>query len=261
MPRNQFQRMVFAFLTVLVTVHGYVFYSLYVVNGSTLMQINDADSVLHAINAQGGVYMFGNMLPIWAVIVIEFCCAYIFECVIGSPLSFKMACKMFDPRKNHPMIFETVIISCTVLIMCPLMSFLAAWMYYPYYTGFNIFTLFANVIKLICLNFPFAFFSQIFFSQPIVRWLFGKLFAKDIAARNSQEFPERPQNEQEAIADIYRRMGEIQENLAHERRCQTAHCGRCIPHFDFGKNSSSIVPYRHLPQSLSGMTADCRSLV
>ena len=184
MPRNQFQRMVFAFLTVLVTVHGYVFYSLYVVNGSTLMQINDADSVLHAINAQGGVYMFGNMLPIWAVIVIEFCCAYIFECVIGSPLSFKMACKMFDPRKNHPMIFETVIISCTVLIMCPLMSFLAAWMYYPYYTGFNIFT----------------------------------LFAKDIAARNSQELPERPQNEQEAIADIYRRMDEIQENLAHERR-------------------------------------------
>ena len=218
MPRNQLQRMVFAFLTVFVTVHGYVFYSLYVVNGSTLMQINDADSVLHAINAQGGVYMFGNMLPIWAVIVIEFCCAYIFECVIGSPLSFKMACKMFDPRKNHPMIFETVIISCTVLIMCPLMSFLAAWMYYPYYTGFNIFTLFANVIKLICLNFPFAFFSQIFFIQPIVRWVFGKLFAKDIAARNSQEFPERPQNEQEAIADIYRRMGEIQENLAHERR-------------------------------------------
>ena len=160
MPRNQFQRMVFAFLTVLVTVHGYVFYSLYVVNGSTLMQINDADSVLHAINAQGGVYMFGNMLPIWAVIVIEFCCAYIFECVIGSPLSFKMACKMFDPRKNHPMIFETVIISCTVLIMCPLMSFLAAWMYYPYYTGFNIFTLFANVIKLICLNLDYSRLSR-----------------------------------------------------------------------------------------------------
>lgn len=200
MPRNQFQRMVFAFLTVLVTVHGYVFYSLYVVNGSTLMQINDADSVLHAISNQGGVYMFGSMIPIWSVIIIEFCCAYILECVIGSPLSFKMACKMFDPRKNHPMIFETVIISCTVLIMCPLMSFLAAWMYYPYYTGFSVFTVFANWLKLICFNFPFAFFSQIFFIQPFVRWVFGKLFAKDIAARNSQELPERPQNEQEAIA-------------------------------------------------------------
>lgn len=218
MPRNQFQRMVFAFLTVLVTVHGYVFYSLYVVNGSTLMQINNADSVLHAINAQGGVYMFGRMLPIWAVIVIEFCCAYVLECVLGSPFSFKTACKMFDPRRNHPMIFETVIISCTVLIMCPVMSFLAAWMYYPYYAGFNIFTLLANWLKLVCFNFPFAFFSQIFFIQPFVRWAFGKIFAKDIAARNSKELPERPQNEQEAIADIFRRMDEIQENLAHERR-------------------------------------------
>ena len=105
-----------------------------------------------------------------------------------------------------------------VLIMCPLMSFLAAWMYYPYYGGFHIFTLLANSLKLICLNFPFAFFSQIFFIQPFVRWAFGKLFAKDIAARNSTEMPERPQNEQEAIADIFRRMDEIQKDLAHERR-------------------------------------------
>ena len=31
MPKNQFQRMIFALLTVIITVHGYVFYSLYVV--------------------------------------------------------------------------------------------------------------------------------------------------------------------------------------------------------------------------------------
>lgn len=57
MPRNQFQRMVFAFLTVLVTVHAYVFYSLYVVNGSSLMEVSGASSVLGAINQIGGVYM------------------------------------------------------------------------------------------------------------------------------------------------------------------------------------------------------------
>ena len=81
MPRNQIQRMVFAFLTVLVTVHGYVFYSLYVVNGNTLMQVTGADSVLHAIDTQGGVYMFGRMLPILGVIIIEFVCAYALECL------------------------------------------------------------------------------------------------------------------------------------------------------------------------------------
>ena len=218
MPRNQFQRMVFAFLTVVITVHAYVFYSLYVVNGNTLMTVNNADSVLHAIKAQGGVYMFGHMLPIWAVILIEFVCAYSLECLMGSPLSFKMACRMFDPQKNHPMIFETVIISCTVFIMCPAMSFLAAWMYYPYYNGFHLATLLANWLKLVCFNFPFAFFSQVFFIQPFVRFLFGKLFAKDIAARGAQEHPSRPADEQEAIADIFRRMDEIQKDLEHERR-------------------------------------------
>lgn len=43
--------------------------------------------------------------------------------------------------------------------------------------------------------------------------------------------------------------------------CQTAHCGRRKPHFDFGEVASPIVPYRHLPQTLRGLTADCRSLV
>ena len=57
MPINQFQRMVFAFITVIITVHAYVFYSLYVVNGGTLMEITGADGVLAAINKMGGVYM------------------------------------------------------------------------------------------------------------------------------------------------------------------------------------------------------------
>lgn len=182
MPTNQFQRMVFAFLTVLVTVHAYVFYSLYVVNGSTLMAVTGADSVIHAINSQGGVYMFGRMLPIWAVILIEFCFAYGLECTMGSPCSFKLACKVFDPKTTHPMHFESAIICATVGLMCPTMSFLAAWFYYPYYAGFNLLTLLANWLKLVCFNFPFAFFSQLFFIQPLVRTLFKALFRKKAAA-------------------------------------------------------------------------------
>ena len=49
--------------------------------------------------------------------------------------------------------------------------------------------------------------------------------------------------------------------LAFEERCQTAHCGRHKPHFDFGELAFPIVPYRHLPQTLRGLTAECRSLV
>lgn len=179
MPENQFQRKVFAFLTVVVTVHAYVFYSLYVVNGNILMEVTGADSVLHAIHTQGGVYMFGKMLPIWAVILIEFCFAYCLECVMGSPCSFKLACRVFDPQKTHPMIFESAIICATVGLMCPAMSFFAAWFYYPYYSGFNIWTLLANWLKLVCFNFPFAYFTQLFFIQPLVRTVFKFLFKKE----------------------------------------------------------------------------------
>lgn len=188
MPRNQFQRMIFALLTVIVTVHAYVFYSLYVVNGNTFLSlIPDANGVLDAIGKMGGVYMFGRSMPIWSVVLIEFVFAYTLECVMGSPCSFKLACKLFDPRDTHPVIFETTIICSTVLLMCPSMSLIAAFMYYPYYAGFNIFTLLANWIKLVCYNFPFAFFSQIFFIQPLIRAVFKFLFRKDIEARNAEQ--------------------------------------------------------------------------
>ena len=115
---------------------------------------------------------FGQFLPIWAVVVVEFVFAYVLECLVGSPCSVKLASKVFNPRETHPVLFETAIICATVGIMCPAMSFIAAWLYYPYYEGFNFITLLANWLKLICTNFPFAFFSQLFFIQPLVRTLF-----------------------------------------------------------------------------------------
>ncbi|MCH5251770.1 MAG: hypothetical protein J1F22_02245 [Lachnospiraceae bacterium] len=186
MPQNQFQRMVFALLTVIVTVHAYVFYSLYVVNGQTLMAVTGADSVLAAIHQQGGVYMAGNFVPIWAVVLVEFILAYSLEIFMGSPLSFRLASKVFDPRKNHPMLFETAIICATVGIMCPAMSLLAAVLYYPYYTGFDFLTLMANWLKLVCFNFPFAFFSQLFFIQPFVRTVFKNLVLRYAGNRKVQ---------------------------------------------------------------------------
>lgn len=186
MPRNQFQRCIFALLTVIITVHGYVFYSLYVINGNLLMSVTGENSVLSAIRAQGGVMLCGKTVPIWTVVLVEFCLAYVIEIFVGSPASFKLACKVFDMRTTNPVIFETAIICATVGIMCPVMSFIAAWLYYPYYMGFSVLTLLANWLKLICFNFPFAFFSQLFFIQPFVRTVFKFLFRKDIQARKAE---------------------------------------------------------------------------
>lgn len=180
MPQNQFQRMIFALITVVITVHAYVFYSLYVVNGSTFMAITGETSVISAINAMGGVAVLGKRVPIWTVVLIEFVLAYGLEILVGSPMSFKLACKVFNPAETHPVLFETSIICATVGIMCPAMSFIAAILYYPYgMSDFNIFTLLANWLKLVCYNLPFAFFSQLFFIQPLVRTIFKKIFVRN----------------------------------------------------------------------------------
>ncbi len=177
--------MVFAFITVVITVHAYVFYSLYVVNGETLMSLNGSSSVLGAINAQGGVYMLGSYYPIWAVVLLEFVFAYTLEVLVGSPCSFKLARRVFDPRTTHPVLFETAIICATVGIMCPAMSFIASILYYPYYRGFDLINMLASWLKLMCFNFPFAVFTQLFFIQPFVRAVFKLLFRRDIKNREN----------------------------------------------------------------------------
>lgn len=197
MPQNRFERIAFAFLTVIVTVHAYVFYSLYVVNGKTLMAVNGTDSVLSAINTQGGVYTFGRFFPIWAVVLVEFLFAFLLEIFMGSPASFKLACRAFDIRETNPVLFETAVICATAGIMCPAMSFIAAWLYYPYYAGFNMLTLLADWLKLVCFNFPFAVLSQLFFIQPLIRTVFKLLFRRGKAVKAVGASNEEKNNAQE----------------------------------------------------------------
>lgn len=186
MPKNRFERMLFALMTVIVTVHAYVFYSLYVVNGGTFTAATGEAHVLDAINKMGGISVLGKMVPIWAVVLIELILAYTLEILVGSPCSFKLASKVFDPRETHPVVFETAIICATVGIMCPAMSFIAAILYYPFqYMDFNLFTLLANWLKLVCYNLPFAFFSQLFFIQPLIRTCFKFVMRRNAKTVNA----------------------------------------------------------------------------
>ncbi len=178
MPKNRFQRMLFALITVVITVHAYVFYSLYVIHGNMFMEIAGESHVLAAIRKIGGIPVFGRPVPIWGIILIEFAFAYLLEVLLGSPLSFRLAAKIFDPAATHPVLFETAIICATVGIMCPAMSFIAAFLYFNYQGGFNLFTLLAEWLKLVCFNFPFAYFTQLFFIQPLVRAIFKAIFSR-----------------------------------------------------------------------------------
>ena len=209
--QNQIQHLVYALITVVITVHAFVFYSLYVVEGDALMRSTGTTSVLQAIGSQGGVYMFGSHLPIWLVIVVETVCAFVLAVGMGSPLAFKLASRKFDPRRNHPMIFESAVITATVCLMCPSMSLLADAFYYPYDEGFNVIDFMCRWFRLVCYNLPFAYFSQMFFVQPFVRFAIRRLFPTNIAQRNERNATKtvKPTDETEAIADVIIREKEI----------------------------------------------------
>ena len=211
MSKNRTQHLVYALITVFITVHLFVFYSLYVIEGDSLMQTTGTTSVLQAINSQGGVYMLGSYLPIWLMIVIETVCAFVLAVAMGSPLAFRLASRKFDPRRNHPMIFESAIITATVCLMCPTMSLLADFFYYPYYQGFDVIDFLCRWFRLICYNLPFAYFSQMFFIQPFVRFAIHRIFPDNIARRNKQNTNKtiKPADETEAIADMIIRESEI----------------------------------------------------
>ena len=211
MSRNRTQHLVYALITVFITVHLFVFYSLYVIEGDSLMQATGTTSVLQALDSQGGVYMLGNYMPIWLMILIEMLFAFVLAVAMGSPLAFRLASRKFDPRRNHPMIFESAIITVTVCLMCPSMSLLADFFYYPYYNGFDVIDFLCRWFRLVCYNLPFAYFSQMFFVQPFVRFVIRRLFASNIAQRNEQNSNKtvKPSDETEAIADVIIREDEI----------------------------------------------------
>ena len=172
MPQTKFQRLIFALITVIITVPCFVFYcSSYEAGGFTVEIIKNS----------------------WIFIPIEFVLAYLSEIFIGSPLSLKIAFKAIDPKKNDPMIVETLIICATVLVMCPLMSFLATILYNGIIAvgmhGAPLNNFIVNFIpywlQKIVLNFPFALLSQLFIIQPLTRIIFRKIFKTNNEYQNA----------------------------------------------------------------------------
>lgn len=166
MPQSKFQKLMFALITVIITVPCFVFYcSSYEAGGFNVDVIKQS----------------------WIFIPIEFVLAYVCEILIGSPLSTKLAFKTINPKKNNPTIVETAIICATVGIMCPLMSFLATILYNGILeVGLGDGSLNNFIINFIpfwlqkvVLNFPFALLSQLFFIQPLTRAIFKALFIRN----------------------------------------------------------------------------------
>ena len=169
------QRTLYAFCTVFLTVCSFIFYSVYTLSGQKLKDATGEKRVLDAVHSMGGLYAFGTHLPIWSLILIETAIAFCLQTFVGGPGAMKLALNVFNPREVSPTLFQCTVICSTISIMCPSMSFIATWIFYPYNEGFNFWTLLADYLDLLIHNFPFVYFLQTFLIQPLLRGIVSLL--------------------------------------------------------------------------------------
>ena len=86
-------------------------------------------------------------------------------------LAPKIAFRMAIPGVDNPLFVILVRASVTVAFMCPIMSFWATLIFKQ--PGIEFIPVW---LQTVACNFPMAFFWQIFYCGPLVRWLFRTIF-------------------------------------------------------------------------------------
>mgnify|MGYP000672874627 CR=1 len=119
--------------------------------------------------------MYGNLnifvaalseLPIMCV------AAFLLDTFIAGPLAKKIAFKLVNPKEDKPIFIILAISVLSVWLMCPMMSFVAIVLIKRAF-GTQIISVW---IQTTIINFPMAFFWQLFAAGPLVRKIFGKMY-------------------------------------------------------------------------------------
>lgn len=97
--------------------------------------------------------------------------AFVLEMFVVERLARKLAFRIVTPGQDRPIFITLAISSMIVCLMCPTMSLAATILFKD--PGANIIPIW---LETTALNFPMAFFWQIFFAGPLVRTVFGVIF-------------------------------------------------------------------------------------
>ena len=150
MPKTKFQEVVFTIMMVFVMVYAMICYNISLnIGGMANHVFLDA---FHELVIMGPV-------------------AFILDFFLYGSLSKKLAFRIVNPAEDKPIMIILVISSITVCLMCPSMSLVATLLFKN--PGKEVIAIW---LQTTALNFPMAFFWQIFFAGPLVRKIFGAIF-------------------------------------------------------------------------------------
>lgn len=155
MPKTKFQDVVYTIIMVIVMVYAMICYNIAIGMGG--------------MNNSVFLNAFGE-LPIMGVI------AFILEFVFVGNITKKIAFKIVNQKETQPIFMILTISSLIVCFMCPLMSFFATILFN--YSGIE--NLISTWLQITVRNFPMALCWQLFYAGPFVRFVFRKIFAKQL---------------------------------------------------------------------------------
>ena len=162
MPKNKFQEVVFTVIMVFFMVYSMICYNIRLNVGEMTNSI--FLSAFHELIIMGPI-------------------AFVLDFFIIGGLAKKIAFGIVDMRRDNPFHLVLAISAVSVAFMCPCMSF-AATVLIKHAPASQIIP---TWLQTTAMNFPMAFFWQIFYAGPFVRFIFGKLFPEKEKAAASAE--------------------------------------------------------------------------
>lgn len=150
MPKTKFQEIIFTVLMVFVMVYVMICYNIALNIGG--MQNHVFTDAFHELVI---------MAPI----------AFILDFFLVGAIAKKTAFRIVDPAKENPFHLILTISAVSVAWMCPLMSLAATILFKD--SGSQIIAVW---LQTTVMNFPMAFFWQICYAGPFVRFVFRLIF-------------------------------------------------------------------------------------
>lgn len=161
MPRTKFEDVIFTIIMVFVMVYAMICYNI-------------------ALNTGG--MSSSVFLSAFHELVIMAPVAFILDFFFVGKVAKKTAFKLVNPEKENPFHLVLVISAVSVMWMCPLMSFVATLLFKN--PGTNLIPVW---LQTVALNFPMAFFWQMCYAGPFVRFVFRLVFRQSKSAAAAEE--------------------------------------------------------------------------
>lgn len=153
MPKTKLQEVIFTLIMVFVMVYAMICYNIALNTGDMTNSV--FLSAFHELPIMGPT-------------------AFILDFFIVGGLAKMITFKIIDPERDNPFFIILGISAVSVAFMCPLMS-LAATIFFKH-AGSQIIAVW---LKTTVFNFPMAFFWQIFYAGPLVRFIFRHIFKQE----------------------------------------------------------------------------------